>query len=88
MLATYALSTSTIPVGEATRLSLVIRFGSDAAAPTRRPLNLSLVLDRSGSMAGTPLKQALGAVGALVDELGDQDRVSVVTYDDHVETRS
>jgi Ca-activated chloride channel family protein len=37
-------------------------------------------------MAGTPLKQALGAVGALVDELGDQDRVSVVTYDDHVET--
>lgn len=86
MLATYALSTPTIPVGETTRLSLVIRFGSDAATPARRPLNLALVLDRSGSMAGTPLKQALGALGALVDELHDDDRVSVVTYDDHVDT--
>ena len=86
MKATYALSTPTIPVGEATRLSLVIRFGAEAAATARRRLNLAVVLDRSGSMAGTPLKQAVNAVSALVGELRDDDRVSVVIYDDHVDT--
>jgi Ca-activated chloride channel family protein len=86
--ATYALSKSTIPVGESSRLSLVVRFGKDEtpAGAVRRPLNLSLVLDRSGSMAGTPLKQATLAAQALVRELADQDRVSVVIYDDNVET--
>jgi Ca-activated chloride channel family protein len=87
MKATYALSKPTIPVGEATRLSLVIRFGADAAAAAaRRHLNLSLVLDRSGSMAGAPLKQAIGAAQALVKELADDDRVSVVIYDDTADT--
>ncbi|MEP7123810.1 MAG: hypothetical protein ABJE95_22970, partial [Byssovorax sp.] len=63
MKATYALSTPVIPVGESTRLSLVVRFGQGGAATTaaRRRLNLSLVLDRSGSMAGAPLKQAIRA---------------------------
>jgi Ca-activated chloride channel family protein len=85
---TVALSKSTLPVGEATRVSLVMRFGADASgtASARRPLNLSLVLDRSGSMAGAPLKQAIRAAASLVDELHSDDRVSVVIYDDTAET--
>lgn len=88
MRATYALSKPTIVAGEATRLSLAIRFGKDAApsAASRRPLNLSLVLDRSGSMAGTPLKQAIRAAQDLAGELSAEDRVSVVIYDDNVDT--
>ena len=88
MKATYALSTPVIPVGESTRLSLVVRFGADGTPGTaaRRRLNLSLVLDRSGSMAGAPLKQAILAAQALVGQLADDDRLSVVIYDDNVET--
>lgn len=88
MKATYALSTSIVPVGESTRLSLVVRFGADGApdAKARRHLNLSLVLDRSGSMAGAPLKQAIRAAQSLVGQLADDDRLSVVIYDDNAET--
>jgi Ca-activated chloride channel family protein len=65
-----------------------MHFGADGGAQPggRRRLNLGLVLDRSGSMAGAPLKQAVRAAQALVDELGAEDRVSVVIYDDTPET--
>ncbi|MRG92961.1 VWA domain-containing protein [Polyangium spumosum] len=88
MKATYALSKPTIVVGESTKLSLVVRFGADGKkedAP-RRKLNLSLVLDRSGSMGGTPLRQAIKAAQALVGEMKDDDRVSVVIFDDSADT--
>jgi len=52
----------------------------------RRPLNLSIVIDRSGSMAGQPLKQAINAARLLVEQLTSEDIVSVVIYDDDVET--
>ncbi len=52
----------------------------------RRPLNLSIVIDRSGSMAGQPLKQAINAARLLVEQLTSEDILSVVIYDDDVET--
>ncbi|TKD09795.1 vWA domain-containing protein [Polyangium fumosum] len=88
MKATYALSKPTIVVGESTKLSLVVRFGAEGKkedAP-RRKLNLSLVLDRSGSMGGTPLRQAIKAAQALVGEMKEDDRVSVVIFDDSPDT--
>ena len=91
MRATHALSHGAIATGEATTVSLVLRFGADekkdkADAIPRRPLNLSLVLDRSGSMGGTPLRQAIKSAKALVDELSDKDRLSVVILDDEIDT--
>lgn len=88
MKATYALSQPTIVVGESTKVSLVIRFGTDGKKEDvpRRKLNLSLVLDRSGSMGGTPLRQAIKAAQELVGEMTDNDLLSVVIYDDDVET--
>ena len=91
MRATHALSHGAIATGEATTVSLVIRFGADekkdkSDATPRRPLNLSLVLDRSGSMGGTPLRQAIKSAKALVDELSEKDRLSVVTFDDEIDT--
>jgi Ca-activated chloride channel homolog len=86
--ATYALSKPTIVVGESTKLSLVVRFGPDGKkedAP-RRKLNLSMVIDRSGSMGGTPLRQAIKAAQALVGEMKEDDRVSVVIFDDSADT--
>jgi Ca-activated chloride channel family protein len=53
----------------------------------RRPkLNLSLVLDRSGSMEGQKMQRAREATAYCLDQLLPADRVSVVIFDDVVET--
>lgn len=57
-----------------------------AHKPKRPPLNLCLVLDRSGSMAGPKLDGMLRAAHGVVDNLTPQDYLSVVTFDDHVQT--
>lgn len=49
------------------------------------PLNLSLVIDRSGSMSSeNKLGNVLNAAKLIIDKLRPQDRVSVVVYDDKV----
>ncbi|HTA19007.1 MAG TPA: VWA domain-containing protein [Polyangia bacterium] len=55
-----------------------------AGEPTLAPLNLSLVLDRSGSMAGEPFRNMLIAAETFVGQLRDGDRVSVVAFSDGV----
>lgn len=60
--------------------------GEAPAADDRVPLNLSLVLDRSGSMSGAPLAAARDAACMLIRRLRTEDRVSVVAYDDQVST--
>jgi len=56
------------------------------ATPTRGPLHLALVIDRSGSMAGKPLAEARRAATFVIDGLASQDRAALVVYDDKVET--
>jgi Ca-activated chloride channel family protein len=50
----------------------------------RPPLNLAIVLDRSGSMDGQPLDEAKRCAGMIVDRLGAKDRAALVVYDHHV----
>ena len=49
------------------------------------PINLALVLDRSGSMAGAKLEKARQAAAVAIDQLGADDLFSLVVYDDEVE---
>ena len=51
----------------------------------RYPLNLSIVIDRSGSMAGDKLEKTKEAVVHLLKQLQETDIVSVVTYETNVE---
>jgi Ca-activated chloride channel homolog len=52
----------------------------------KRPrLNLSLVLDRSGSMAGEKMIRAREAAMYCVDQMLPGDQLSVVIFDEHVE---
>ncbi len=61
--------------------------GEAPEAADRPPLNLGVVLDRSGSMgARGKLERAKEAASLLVRRLGDEDVVSVVAYDNDVRT--
>lgn len=58
---------------------------SGVAAGRRLPLNLCLVIDRSGSMEGEPLEYVKRACGHVVDLLDQNDILSVVTFEERVE---
>ena len=53
---------------------------------SRIPLNVSIVIDRSGSMQGDKLKYVKEAAKFLIDHLSPEDLVSIVTYETEVET--
>ena len=57
----------------------------NATPATRAPLDLVLVIDRSGSMSGDPLKAALESASRIIRGLRDDDRVAVVTFDSQVD---
>lgn len=56
----------------------------NSASAQRAPLDLSLVIDRSGSMSGDPLKAALESSVRIIQGLRSDDRIAVVAFDDHV----
>lgn len=61
--------------------------GDGAQAPQSSPvsaLNLSLVLDTSGSMAGAKLQNLKQAVGWLIDHLSEGDTLAITLFDDEV----
>ena len=52
----------------------------------RRPLNVALVLDRSGSMAAEgKIENAKAALRTVIDQLRSDDILSIVIYDDEVD---
>jgi Ca-activated chloride channel family protein len=54
--------------------------------PARRtPVNVAIVLDKSGSMSGDKLRKAKEAAFASIDRLSANDIVSVIAYDHTVE---
>ncbi|HEU4537373.1 MAG TPA: VWA domain-containing protein, partial [Polyangiaceae bacterium] len=71
--------------GQSTFLLVELR-GDEAAPAARSPVDLSLVIDKSGSMRGARLRHALDAAAGSVQRLSDGDSVSVLAFDERVQT--
>lgn len=83
-----------LEAGREQTVDVLIRITPPALSPdlTSRPnwkgrpdLNLSLVLDRSGSMEGEKMIRAREAAMFCVEQMLATDRLSVVTFDDRIE---
>ncbi len=53
--------------------------------PSRGPVHVALVVDRSGSMSGQPLAEAKRCARMVVDGLNPGDKATIVAYDDSVD---
>ncbi len=75
--------------GDRTRqhvLTQITANGTSVAIGGRRmPVNVALVIDRSGSMEGEPLEYVKRACSYVVDMLTQDDALSIVAFDDAVE---
>ena len=86
---TLSAARSALAAGQENVVEVLIRVQAPDAPksglPERQPLNLAIVIDRSGSMAGEPLLQAKRCAAFMIDSLKATDRACVVAYDDRVE---
>ncbi len=72
---------------EETAIVKVRLDGARRLAPENRPpINLALVIDRSGSMSGDKIRHAREAALAAISRLGPDDLVSLIAYDSDVQT--
>lgn len=58
--------------------------GGESIAQVRTPLNIALVLDKSGSMEGDKIKNLRMAAKHVIDMLDPDDYVSIVAFSDRV----
>ncbi len=63
-----------------------VKAPADAGASASTPVNLAVVIDRSGSMAGKRIVNAVNAARGMIRRLRDGDVVSVIAYDTATET--
>ncbi len=71
-----------LPAGADSDTYLFVDVSADRArkALSPAPLNLAIVIDRSGSMKGKRLANAFAGARSAVQRLRDGDQVSVITY--------
>lgn len=83
-----ALDRPVVPANQAEDVVVQIKIRPELVHSNRErpPINLALVLDRSGSMGGQKIEQAIQAAELAVGRLGSSDRVSVIIYDNEVDT--
>ncbi|MEI6777497.1 MAG: VWA domain-containing protein [Chloroflexales bacterium] len=82
------LSRSVLPDAPEEQLIYVLLEMSAHGVPTstpKLPLNLCLVIDRSSSMRGERLQQVKEGANRIVDMLGEEDYLSLVTFNDRAE---
>jgi Ca-activated chloride channel family protein len=83
---TSRLSHPYIPTGTSEIFATVDLTGAEVPGAKRSPVNLALVIDRSGSMSGYKLAQAKQAARHLVSLLREEDRLAIVHYGSDVKS--
>jgi Ca-activated chloride channel family protein len=81
---TCRLNKASLPVMNTQQLVYVLIEAAPGAAmaQVQMPLNLSLVLDKSGSMQGQKIQNLREAAKLVVDRLGPRDTISIVAFSD------
>ena len=85
---TTQLAREPLPVTDKAQLVYLlveVRANPSLTDLPRLPLNLALVLDRSGSMSGPRLQYMKTATQAVIDLLTPDDVLSIITFDDTIE---
>lgn len=82
VLLTCTPSKQNVPVtGQPQLLYVLMEFmPTDVMAAVKMPLNISLVLDTSGSMSGEKINRLRDAVNYVIDMLGDGDFISLISF--------
>lgn len=82
-----------LPSGDKTSLAYLLvditqdTTAAETSSPSKAvvsPLNLSLVLDTSGSMSGAKLQNLKQAVSRVIDNLSPHDTIAITLFDDEV----
>jgi Ca-activated chloride channel homolog len=79
------LSHPIVHAGQPTEVFLRVDVTGLGETGKRPPLDLAVVLDRSGSMSGAKLRYAKKAVDTVIDRLLPSDHMALVTYDSQVD---
>jgi Ca-activated chloride channel family protein len=82
------ISHPVIPVGRSSVFLTADVTGAVDASTQRSPVDLALVIDRSGSMQGKNMEDAKAAARALVAQLRPTDRLSILHYGSDVRVLS
>ncbi len=73
--------------GEDGRMHFAVLIPStEFGAPAETPRTVVFLIDRSGSMSGAPMRQALKAAAACLAVLAAEDRFGLVAFDNESET--
>jgi len=74
--------------GMSQKMPVLVRVQAPDPDPTqqkiRNPYHLALVIDRSGSMHGEPLLEAVRCARYIVEQLAPTDIASIVVFDDRI----
>lgn len=84
----FQLERARLEAGREQTVDVLIRITPpevDAGIGRRPKLNLSIVLDRSGSMEGEKIERAREAAMYCIDQLLATDRLSLVVFDNEIE---
>ncbi len=80
------MSTPTVLTGARQKaFARIALTGLKPRVSRRAPVNVAIVLDRSGSMSGTKIEEAKRAALMAIGQLRDDDIVSIVTYQSTVD---